>query len=327
MNCQHQEKKCQGIVRYVMPAQRRSASRRLPPRRRKRTSTNQPRQNYRTPGARGNRTLAVLPRPVVKKGPSGVSQMMRQVFETKIIGTPVSSESAFSPTQLGSQTYVKGFTCGLPNPSSWNTAGWTYLGPNVPQAQGDNSLQYDGNYIFLKNTTIKMSLNMNSVSASSPDRTCPVQFRVVAFRAKPQASGQGLTPDPSVSLFIDQYGNGIGHATSGVTGDRLFLYNLNFRNFDILSDVVTEPMESPLLVDPTVRHYMPMGYPCTKGFSFRFPHQTKTKLAVSAATTFPSDKNTSCYVLVYCRNISQDALAQIGGMECTAFGSTSYLDN
>lgn len=317
-----------------------STNRKLPPRRRyprapakKRTRPAAPRRaNYRTPGARGNRTLAVIPRPVVKKGISGVKQLMNQVFENKIVGSgsPTEIPFVFAAPSID-PVMVNSLAFGQNIPSAWNPLGWTHLGYNVPQAQGATGInEYTGNYIYMKHSTIKMSLDMNSVSASQPDRTAPCQFRVIAYMAKREASAQGITQDPSQSLFIDQNGNGIGWNTSTAQQNELFLYSLNFRNWNIISDIVTEPFASPTLVNPANTSYVAASCPTalTKGFKFTFPHEQKVKLLAGQTYTYPSDANTTCYVTVLCRTIGSDSLLQIGGQEiAAAFGTTAYLDN
>lgn len=320
-------------------------NRRLPPRRRRPRAPANPRRkpaaprrsNYRTPGARGNRSLAVIPRPVVKKGPSGAKQLMNQVFENKIVGSGSPTEVPFvfaAPTT--DPCIVSSFNFGTPNPSAWNTLGWTSLGPNVPQSQGATGInEYTGNYIYMKHSTIKMSLDMNTVLASAPNRTGPVQFRIIAYTAKRENSPQGITNDPSTSLFIDQTGSAVGWNTTTAQQNELFLYSLNFRNFNIISDIVTEPFSSPQRIDTTATdgYTNPPG-PCalTKGFKFVFPHEKKVKLVSTGGApptlVYPSDANTTCYVTVIGRHIGSDALININGQEIGAvFGSTCYLDN
>jgi len=319
-------------------------SRRLPPRKprkpkapsgRRPASAAPPRANYKSPGARGNRSLAVVPRPIVKKGPSGAKQLLNQVFENKIVGSGSPTEVPFSfaaPTT--DPCIVANFNYGTPNPSAWDTTGWTSLGPNVPQSQGATGIsEFTGNYVYLKHSTIKMSIDMNTVLASSPNRTGPVQFRVIAYTAKRQASPQGLTVDPAQSLFIDQAGNAVGWNTTTAQQNELFLYSLNFRNWNIISDIVTEPFSSPQQLsfsDANQQYYTNPPGPCalTKGFKFVFPHEKKVKLVVGQTYTYPSDGNTTCYVTVIGRHVGSDSLINIGGQEIGAImGSTSYLDN
>lgn len=282
--------------------------------------------------------MAVIPRPIVRKGPSGAKQLMNQVFENKIVGSGSPTEVPFvfaSPTI--SPCIVSNFVYGTPNPSAWDVTGWTSLGPNVPQLQGVGGInEYSGNYIYMKHSTIKMSIDMNSVLASSPSRTGPVQFRVIAYTSKRQASAQGLTVDPAQSLFIDQSGSAVGWQTSTSEQNKLFLYSLNFRNWNIISDIVTEPFSSPQQLDlsSVSQYYTNPPGPCklTAGFKFVFPHEKKVKLVQSGGAppnlVYPSDANTTCYITVIGRHVGSDSLININGQEIGAIiGSTAFLDN
>jgi len=134
------------------------------------------------------------------------------------------------------------------NPSQWNNM------KLFSYAQGDGSTQRDGNYLFIKQASVKLQIQMlGGVSAgiggasANQGLNAPVLFRVMVIKANRKNMPFGISPVMNASLFLDTENGKFG--PSGPTASPYLYMNAPINTRDWLCYKDTKFVLSPAAID------------------------------------------------------------------------------
>lgn len=249
----------------------------------------------------------------IRKGKK-ITQMLVPYAESKLSGVSSLNEAVPSSIQLGSQVYKYTFVLGNISPSSWS--GFNALG-GFSFSQGVDIASRIGNYMYLKNTTLNLSIHMNSTS----DHQMPTQFRMIVFRTRRSNSPAGVSYDPDKSLFLNQVGDRFGAGTSLINGNDLMLQPLNRRDFIVVCDK-RFTLQNQLENDSIVTARGGVFYPTYKMFRVNLKHNAKVHFSTGASE--PNDFDFHYGVAIYAARIGRDQNA--ANWEVNLRGTTSATD-
>jgi len=232
------------------------------------------------------------------------NSVMREVSELKIrslanryLDSPLAQEVGAGATPV---VYYQGYCLGSAAPTWVGPTGTTtsgfkeLLGYQYPNGTGPD--QRVGKYMYLKQATVNLRINMNSTARTA----CPMKFRVVVFKAIRNAQVGQTGGNPFDRLFVGNNGNEIGLNTSYTpesVGFELMSAITNKKNFTIYKDTCfilqnpfTSVQGSQSIVSP-----MSQSYPCEKVLNFTLRHNQKTAFD---SQNQPSDCNYQYCMLV-----------------------------
>jgi hypothetical protein len=236
--------------------------------------------------------------------------------EKKLVAMTKQNEKATSAIQTGAIASTVGFVVGT-KPDQWTGNFHNLHGMTIPK--GDDQDQRNGQYVFLSHSNVFFNLEAVNFSTQTP----PMECRVIVFRAKRSSNPSGIAYDPATTLFLDDLGNQVGHATAGFDGTDLTRRVLNRRDWIIRRDhrfILSKPMVSDS--DGGAVNYSGK-YPVVKNMRFKLPYYKKTRY--SSSTNLPQDTAYHWGIVVYVRSISKDATT-VGQLECNIRGNTVFLD-
>ena len=236
--------------------------------------------------------------------------------EKKLLALTKQNEKPTAVIQTGALASHVGFVIGS-KPTQWNGQFHDLHGIAIPK--GDDQDQRNGQYVFLSHSNIFFNVDTEADSTTKP----PMECRVIVFKARRAANPAGVAYDPSVSLFLDDLGNQIGHATTGVDGFDLTRRVLNRRDWYILRDQ-RFMLSKPLTNDSDGGNVMGYTgkYPSCKNFRFKLPYMKKARYDTS---NLPTDCAYHWGILVYVRSISKDSQTA-SQVEVNLRGNTVFLD-
>lgn len=104
--------------------------------------------------------------------------------------------------------------------------------------QGDLKDQRSGQFIWLKNSVVNLTIQLNN-EVPLGERVSPISFRVVVFKIKRALSPAGITVSPDTQLFLTNAGNNFGDSSPGASNMNamdMMLQPVNTNNFRIICD-------------------------------------------------------------------------------------------
>lgn len=231
-----------------------------------------------------------------------VASLVSLVAETKFAGynsdkivAPLGKESATPQGKPGGTqplSYVF-FNTGdtmvtAQTPGQWNNMKLFNYG------QGDSSTERDGNYLFIKQASVKMNIQMlggvNTGTAGAgvnQGLNAPVLFRVMVVKANRKNMPMGLTKVLNDTLFIDTENGKFGPA--GTTASPYLYMNAPINTRDWLTYMDTKFVLSPAAVDfndqstaSSINSANPK-YPTFKNFNFKCSVQKKAHFPSSGS--------------------------------------------
>lgn len=243
-----------------------------------------------------------------------VSKMLTPYAESKLSGVSSLNEASPSSIALGAQAYKYTFCLGNFTPGTWG--GFGALG-GFAYPQGVDITSRVGNYMYLKNTTLNLSVHMNQTI----DHQMPTQFRMIVFRARRASSPAGVNYNPDQTLFLNQTGDRFGAGTALVNGNDLMLQPLNRRDWIIVSDK-RFTLQNQLQPESSVTARGGVFYPTYKMFRINLKHNAKVHF--STGSSEPNDFDFHYGVAIYAARIGRDQNAT--GWEVNLRGTTSAND-
>jgi hypothetical protein len=244
-----------------------------------------------------------------------VTNMLKNVSETKVKALTDFNEAAPAPIQVGAVAYVKNFTMGGP-PSQWTN--FSAL-QGVP-APGSDPDEFNGKSFYWKHTSLMMRITTNATP-----NPVPLRFRVVVYKPRRIASQAGFTTNPSAGLFQDTDGNVVGASTSGIGGTDLMLLNINKRNFDVKYDYqfTLQPPAEGADVNTPPRPLVQGVYPCDRIMKFFLPMNRKLFKDQNRSDLIGLGHHWS--VSIFSDSVTRDGTA--GNWEVSSRGATTFMDN
>lgn len=244
-----------------------------------------------------------------------ISRMMNTYAETKLSALTQLNEANPVPIQPGSLPYKATYVLGTTQPSGWT--GFNPLG-GFAFPQGTGVTDRVGNYMYLKNTTINMRVDMNAVNLHA----YPTQFRVIVFRQRRGSSPAGISYNPDTALFLNESGGRFGSGVIGTLGYDLMTQPTNKRDFIIVCDkkfILQNQLAE--VSEATARGGV--FYPTSKSFRFSLKHNKKANF-IEAGSQEPTDFDYHYGIAVYASRIGQDDAAT--DWELNLRGTTSAND-
>lgn len=166
-----------------------------------------------------------------------VARTIRGMAETKLIALRNSpwQQPIQSPTGRG-LAQVQFVTGTTPVPQYLN-----YLpvgGFDCPQ--GDGKANRDGQFIYLKKTSVCLTVQMDHQPIAAPaGLSSEISFRVICFKQKRANSPANQTLSPDTQLFLTNSGNNFGDSTpapANMDPNDMLCQPINTNNFSVISD-------------------------------------------------------------------------------------------
>ncbi len=193
----------------------------------------------------GKATRTIRQRKPSRFGPSrstyrlntAIASTIRSMAETKIIALRNSPwvQPINTPTGVGLSAvkFVLGSTA-VPQYGAYLPSG----GFNAPQ--GDTKNNRDGQFIYLKGSTVNIQISMDHQPVAGPAglSSC-ISFRAICFKQRRYASPANQTLTPDTNLFLTNAGDNFGDssaAPANMDPNDMLLQPLNTNNFQIISD-------------------------------------------------------------------------------------------
>ncbi len=244
-----------------------------------------------------------------------VSSAVRGIAETKLISITDVNEQvplvSINPSAPNSR-YLH-FILGSTRPSGWDPQAILLNGTAI--AQGTNSQQRTGSYVYLKKTTLMVDIDM----AVPPSGVYPpIEFRALLLKPKRYALQSGVTLGPQAGMFINSVGGEIGYNSVGYNSTDFARRPVNKRNFKVYRDqrfMLSAPSAIPNAEGYTGK------YGCMKSFRLTLPHYKKVKYDASGN---PYDIDTHYSLIVFARAIAKDHVPD--NWEMNIRGTTSFSD-
>lgn len=216
------------------------------------------------------------------------------------------------PIQLGAIATYRLFCFGSV-PATWDTDAIDIAGASITQGTGEG--QRAGNYVYLKNTTINMEIDMNR---STTNLITPTEFRVIVFKQRRAVMPAGISFNPATSLYLDEVGQQLGYATAGFNGTDAIMQPLNKRDYIILQD------KNFVLSNPHSTSYGGYSghYPTLKRMRLSLPHWIRAHY--NNTSSLPDTYDYHYGILVIARSQAKDTSSNT--FEINMRGSTSFTD-
>jgi hypothetical protein len=168
-----------------------------------------------------------------------VAKMIQNISETKIKALSEKNAVVPKPVELLPTTGPCYFTnyCLGEAPAAWvgpnGAAAFEDLG-GFEWAPGTAAGQRVGKYLYLKRTTLQLTVRMNQLS-----RHGPLKFRVIIYKEKRNRYNVAGNGNPCDDLFIDHAGDVKGVNNLATTNARAMNFStwlVNKRNYQVVSD-------------------------------------------------------------------------------------------
>lgn len=217
---------------------------------------------------------------------TAVARTIRGMAESKVI--PFRNQEWVQPQQtpgLGAISAVK-FVAGQTPVSAWPS--YTATGGfNAPQ--GDTKNNRDGQFIWLKGSTVNLTVNMDHSTLIG--RPGAISFRVIMFKSKRAMDPTGTSQNPDSVLFLTNNGGSFGDGTAAPNNMNpldMMLQPPNTNSFHILSDRKFSLAHTQL--SPEDPQALRRNLPSYKNLRYNLRHQTKARIPMGG-TDEPVDYN------------------------------------
>lgn len=217
-----------------------------------------------------------------------VSSVIKNISETKIQAlTPQNAiiPKAVEATGTG-PCYFTAYTLGTA-PSGWNgpTGSGAFNDLNgFTWPLGNGPAERNGQYMYLKRTTVNLRVAMKPQS-----RHGPVKFRLVVFKELRNRYNTTANGNPCDDLFIDQSGQVRGVNQSAPVAQRVMDFNtwlVNKRNYRVVKDfkfiLQNESLSALGSTDPFNQN---QHYPVEKNIRLSLGHYQKAKFDAGSTPT------------------------------------------
>ena len=238
------------------------------------------------------------------------SKALSSLAETKLLATTQFNEIVPKAIQTGAIAYYSSYIM-CDRPPGWDPQFNNLAGIQTVQGLGGNNRI--GDYVYFKKTHVNFQIDINETSSY----TGPIEFRMICAKARTGVLPVGYTYTPSTTLFLNNVGAPIGHATSGVNGMDLMLQPLNRRDWVVHSDK-RFTLSSPDTAGGGMNYF----YPSRKNVLLNLPYYAKTR--INSSSGFPEDLDTHYIVMIYASSIGKDRVAS--DWEVSVRGTTSFSD-
>ncbi len=186
---------------------------------------------------------------------------------------------------------------------------------------GVNPGQRVGKYMYLRNTMLKLQIQMN---ASQGPVVSPTRFRCIVFKARKSNIPTGVVKDPSQSIFLNTVGNEFGSKNLGLDGMDFTTSITNKRNYIIVKDC--QFILQPSVVTPQGSATMPLAtnYKSMHNIAMSLGHFKKCSF--NPATEEPDDINYQYGITIFGIPVN-DCGTQMRDWSVSLRGTTSAYDN
>lgn len=217
-----------------------------------------------------------------------VASILKNISETKIQAlTPQNNVAPIAQDAGGSgPVFFTAYTLGTA-PSAWTGPSGAAAFNNLDGfvwPQGTGPADRNGQYLYLKRTTVNLRVAMNPQS-----RHGPVKFRLVVFKELRNRYNTTANGNPCDDLFIDQTGQVVGVNNSAPLDQRVMNFNtwlVNKRNYKVVKDfkfiLQNETLSALGSTDPFNQS---QHYPVEKNIRLNLGHYQKTKFAAGNVPT------------------------------------------
>jgi len=258
-----------------------------------------------------------------------VAKTIRGMAETKIIPMRQSDWIQPGSTATGKGISTVKFVTGSTAVSQFGT----YLPQGGFAApQGDGKGNRDGQFIWLKGTTVHLSIQLDYVTTGA--RPGPITFRVICFKLKRALSPAGVTVSPDNNLFLRNDGSNQGDSTAAPADmDQMdmMLQPINTNSFYVISDRKFNLCHTQNLSAAgagQAASAIQSNLKDHKTLTYRLKHETKARINVGQ-TDEPVDYDYRFMFAIYA--FWPNAAAQAAADRPTAWsasirGTTGFLD-
>lgn len=246
----------------------------------------------------------------------GISTRINNFAENHLLQLFRQDEVPGIAIQLAALAHYRGFVLGSV-PPGWDTNLIDLAGLSINQGTGQG--QRAGDYVYLKNSTVSMEIDMNKISTGA--YTPPTEFRVIVFKQRRGVLPAGINFNPAKSLYLDELGAKTGYQTPGVNGSDLMLQPLNKRDWQIHTDKQFV-LSNPAPITQTTTGGYSGNYPTLKRMRFNLPYWKRTHY--DNASLLPDDIDYHWGIIVFARSQGKDTAANT--FEINMRGSTSFTD-
>lgn len=261
---------------------------------------------------------------------SAVAQSIRGMAETKVIGWRASQFREPAPTSTGDGiSYVKfiaGQTPVTTYPDYLPVGG--FLAP-----QGDGKNNRDGQFIWLKGSTVNLTIQANHTTVVG--RPAPIHFRVIVFKTKRALSPMGTTVVADTDLFLTNSGGNVGDSTASPNNMKpqdMMLQPINTNNFAVLMDKKFRLGHTQTTADQsgaaeTNPQALNRWLGSVKNFRINLKHASKTRY--DTLTNEPNDLNYRWCFAIYAYYPEQAPSTQSDtplGWSASIRGTTTFMD-
>lgn len=257
----------------------------------------------------------------IRKGKT-MAAVLNAVAENKVLAITSRDEDAPAHTHSGSSAFYAAYVLPETKPAAWSAGFVPLTAVTIPQ--GDTASTRTGREVYLKKTHMNMFIQMSMSTVAKP----PIQFRVIVFKAKRAVNPNGITTDPSVSLFLGTNGGDIGPNTSGMKPIDQMMSMTNKNEYFIKSDRKFT-LSHPLRTDSDGGNAGYSGkYPTMKKLMVNFPYYKKTRFFPASASTNanqPEDLDAYWGVYILAVNTS-DTSQNADAWTVSIRGTTSFSD-
>lgn len=241
-----------------------------------------------------------------------VSSIMNKMSENKLLQTQPFNESTPAAIQTAAIAYY--WSAVMQSiPTGWDTSLHNLAG--IVTTQGLGGFNRIGDYIYLKKTHLAFQIDINETSA---EYVPPIEFRFIIVKARQSNQPAGLTDAPQTTLFLNNLGGTVGHATSGFNGADLMLQPLNKRDW-----VVYRDQKFTLSSPSTSGGGMNSFYKSRKNLFVDLKYYGKTR--IHPGSNIPEDLDCHYLMVLYASSIGKDRKADSWEVSCR--GTTSFTDN
>lgn len=212
-----------------------------------------------------------------------VANSIRGMAETKIIPLRNTAWSQPDTTATGVGIAQVKFVCGA-TPIATGYTNYTPVG-GFAAPQGDGKNNRDGQFIYLKGTSVALTVNMDHVPEPTGISSC-ISFRVICFKAKRALAPTGQTLNPDTNMFLTNGGANFGDASpapGNMDSNDILTQPINTNNFAVISD-------RKFTLSHTTDQEAVQKYPSFKLLRYNLNHSVKARIPLNS-TDEPVDYN------------------------------------
>jgi len=179
---------------------------------------------------------------VARRTRSVVNKVMKNISELKINEmVPVNCDAPLPivPAPGATAIYKAQYNIG-PSISAWS--GFTPI-QGTSFAQGTGANQRIGKYVYLKNSSVRVKIQMNDVPQA---QTNPTRFRVIVFKTRRNYVAGTTGGNPEDNLFLNPLGGEFGVNTLGLESMDYESSLVNKKNYMVVKDqqFILQPITS-----------------------------------------------------------------------------------